>query len=159
MEYFPEIAYKPKEEMVKWQEQKLQELVMHLAENSPFYKNLFALHNINPSEIKTFSDLKRVPTTVKEDLQKQNFDFLCVNEDKIIEYSSTSGTLGSPVTIALTEHDLQRLAYNEYTSFVTSGGSADDIFQLMLTLDRQFMAGMAYYSGLRKLRNKNCQLQ
>ncbi|MEJ0082806.1 MAG: hypothetical protein WDM78_18055 [Puia sp.] len=27
----------------------------------------------------------------------------------------------------------------------------EDIYQLMLTLDRQFMAGMAYYSGIRKL--------
>ena len=26
-----------------------------------------------------------------------------------------------------------------------------DIYQLMLTLDRQFMAGMAYYSGIRKM--------
>ena len=46
---------------------------------------------------------------------------------------------------------LQRLAYNEYTSFTCAGGAADDIYQLMLTLDRQFMAGMAYYSGIRKL--------
>jgi phenylacetate-CoA ligase len=59
--------------------------------------------------------------------------------------------LGSPVTIALTENDLQRLAYNEYCSFTCAGGNPEDIYQLMLTLDRQFMAGMAYYSGIRKL--------
>ncbi len=71
--------------------------------------------------------------------------------DKIIEYASTSGTLGSPVSIALTENDLARLTENEYQSFVCADGSAEDIYQLMLTLDRQFMAGIAYYSGLRKL--------
>ena len=69
----------------------------------------------------------------------------------MIEYTSTSGTLGAPVTIALTEKDLQRLAYNEFKSFSCAGGEPDDIYQLMLTLDRQFMAGMAYYSGIRKL--------
>ena len=71
--------------------------------------------------------------------------------NKIIEYTSTSGTLGSPVTIALTENDLQRLAFNEYSSFVCADGKPEDIYQLMLTLDRQFMAGMAYYSGIRKM--------
>ena len=69
----------------------------------------------------------------------------------MIEYTSTSGTLGSPVTIALTEKDLQRLAYNEFKSFTCAGGGPEDVYQLMLTLDRQFMAGMAYYSGIRKL--------
>ena len=36
-------------------------------------------------------------------------------------------------------------------SFVCAGGLPTDTYQLMLTLDRQFMAGMAYYSGIRKL--------
>ena len=45
----------------------------------------------------------------------------------------------------------QRLTCNEYSSFVSAGGTVNDIYQLMLTLDRQFMAGMAYYSGIRKL--------
>ncbi len=40
---------------------------------------------------------------------------------------------------------------NEYNSFVCAGSKQEDVFQLMLTLDRQFMAGMAYHSGIRKL--------
>jgi phenylacetate-CoA ligase len=59
--------------------------------------------------------------------------------------------LGSPVTIALTENDLQRLTTNEYNSFVCAEGTSADTYQLMLTLDRQFMAGIAYYLGLRKM--------
>ena len=77
--------------------------------------------------------------------------FYVFRTNKIIEYTSTSGTLGSPVTIALTENDLQRLAFNEYSSFLCADGKPDDIYQLMLTLDRQFMAGMAYYAGIRKM--------
>ncbi len=133
------------------QEQKLQQLLAYLNQNSPFYKELFAANNIDIADIKTLDDLKRIPTTVKEDLQTRNDDFMCVGRDKIIEYSSTSGTLGSPVTIALTENDLQRLTYNEYSSFICADGSPDDVYQLMLTLDRQFMAGLAYYSGIRMI--------
>jgi phenylacetate-CoA ligase len=140
-----------KDKAVEMQEQKLQELLVYLAKNSPFYKELFAEHDIDISAIKTVADLARVPTTTKDDLQQRNNDFLCVPAEKVIEYTSTSGTLGSPVTIALTENDLQRLAYNEYSSFSCADGSKDDTYQLMLTLDRQFMAGIAYYMGIRKL--------
>lgn len=144
--YFPEMAYQQNDSV-----QKLQELVNYVSRHSPFYKELFATNNIDPAEIKTLTDLKKIPVTNKEHLQQRNDDFLCVSSNKIIEYSSTSGTLGSPVTIALTEGDLNRLAYNEYLSFTCADGTTDDIYQLMLTLDRQFMAGMAYYSGLRKM--------
>jgi phenylacetate-CoA ligase len=133
------------------QEQTLQELLQYVSKHSPFYKELFETHQINIAEIKTLADLTKLPTTEKDDLQKRNNDFLCVPAEKVIEYTSTSGTLGGPVTIALTENDLNRLANNEYNSFLCADGSKDDIYQLMLTLDRQFMAGIAYYSGIRKI--------
>jgi phenylacetate-CoA ligase len=137
MEYTTQTAFLAKESIKQLQEAKLQNLLLYLQAHSPFYQSLFSRHSINIAG--------------KEDLQKRNADFLCVAKNKIIEYTSTSGTLGSPVTIALTENDLQRLAFNEYASFLCADGKAEDLYQLMLTLDRQFMAGMAYYSGLRKM--------
>jgi phenylacetate-CoA ligase len=151
MDYSVQTAYQTKEKIKKAQEEKLQQLLLYLQQSSPFYKELFATNKINIAEIKSIEDLASIPTTSKEDLQQRNDDFLCVAKNKIIEYTSTSGTLGSPVTIALTENDLQRLAFNEYASFLCAGGTAEDIYQLMLTLDRQFMAGMAYYAGIRKM--------
>ncbi len=133
------------------QEQKLVELLGYLSLHSVFYKDLFAKEGINIADIKTLADLAKIPTTNKEDLQQRNADFWCVPAEKVIEYTSTSGTLGGPVTVALTDKDLDRLALNEYNSFVSAGGTNKDVYQLMLTLDRQFMAGMAYYLGLRKL--------
>jgi phenylacetate-CoA ligase len=133
------------------QEQKLQELLQYVAQHSPFYKELFDKHGVNVANVKTLADLPLIPTTTKEDLQQRNNDFLCVPTEKVVEYTSTSGTLGSPVTIALTENDLNRLAHNEYNSFSCADGSKEDVYQLMLTLDRQFMAGIAYYLGIRKL--------
>ncbi|MFA6085014.1 phenylacetate--CoA ligase family protein [Mucilaginibacter sp.] len=133
------------------QEKKLKELLVYLSKHSPFYKELFSKHQVNINEIKSVADLSLIPVTTKDDLQRQNDDFLCIPAVDVIEYMSTSGTLGSPVTIALTENDLNRLAYNEYNSFLCAEGTKHDIYQLMLTLDRQFMAGIAYYSGIRKL--------
>jgi len=145
------IPFQPAATIRELQEKKLQELLQYVNAHSPFYQQLFREKQIDIASIKTIAGLAAIPPTEKEHLQSQNDRFLCVPASKIIEYTSTSGTIGSPVTIALTESDLQRLAYNEYSSFVCAGGQSTDIYQLMLTLDRQFMAGMAYYSGIRKL--------
>ncbi len=148
---FTKTSYPTPEAIRAMQQQKLQELLAYIGQHSPFYRELFTTRHINIAAIQTPEDLVHLPVTGKEDLQQRNSDFLCVSRDKIIEYTATSGTVGSPVTIALTDNDLNRLAYNEYSSFSCADGSSTDVYQLMLTLDRQFMAGMAYYSGIRKL--------
>ena len=133
------------------QEFALQKLLLYLKNNSAFYKELFQKNNIELSEIKHLEDLVKIPITTKDDLQGRNWDFLCVPKNEISEYCTTSGTTGYPITIPLTEKDLERLAYNEYLSFTCADGSPHDSYQIILTLDRQFMAGIAYYLGLRKL--------
>ncbi|MDR3328016.1 MAG: AMP-binding protein, partial [Prevotellaceae bacterium] len=72
-------------------------------------------------------------------------------QEKVIDYITTSGTLGDPVTFAMTDKDLDRLAYNEKISFLCTGTKSTDIVQLMTTLDKRFMAGLAYFLGLREL--------
>jgi phenylacetate-CoA ligase len=133
------------------QEQKLRELLVYLSEKSPYYKQLFLENNISISAIKTIEDLQYLPTTTKTNLQLNNDDFFCVPTHEIIDYATTSGTLGSPVTFGLTENDLERLAYNEAISFACAGIKKGDVVQLMTTMDRRFMAGLAYFLGLRKL--------
>ena len=71
---------------------------------------------------------------------------------------TTSGTLGEPVTVALTQGDIDRLAYNEKLSFGVAGCTADDVMQLMVTLDRRFMAGYAYYLGARAMGMGVCRV-
>ena len=112
MNYSPEAAFQSAEEIKAMQEIKLQETIAYLNQHSPFYKEFFSKARFNPSGIKTIEDLEVIPVTIKEDLQQRNDDFLCVPRNKIIEYSSTSGTLGNPVTVMLTENDLERLACN-----------------------------------------------
>ena len=149
--YSTKVSFQSIGEIKLMQQQKLQKLLLYLQQHSRFYKDLFARNSIDITTIKTIEDMSLIPFTTKEDLQNRNKDFVCVPENKVIEYSSTSGTLGRPVIIELTDNDLNRLTYNEYASFVCADTSQNDTFQLMLTLDRQFMAGMAYYLGLRDM--------
>lgn len=151
MMFDPKLAFAPREAQKAHQYDALQQLLVYMKERSPFYQRLFKQHNIDINNIRSAEDIVFLPTTSKSDMQEHNWDFLCVEDKYIKEYTATSGTMGRPVTIALTENDLQRLAYNEQQSFLCADGRPEDIYQLMLTLDRQFMAGIAYYQGIRKL--------
>lgn len=134
-----------------FQEARLCEALAYLQEHSAFYKRMFESNNIDITTIKSIEDLTRIPTTSKQDLQSHNADFLCVDPIDVIDYVTTSGTLGEPVTFALTESDLQRLTYNEASSFTMAGCTKEDVIQLMTTIDRRFMAGLAYFLGARDL--------
>lgn len=151
MEKYPDIQFQSANEIKKFQEARLQESLRYLQEHSVFYKRMFHEKGINIKDIQTIKDLQHLPVTTKDDLQQYSKDFICVNKDKIIDYVTTSGTLGNPITFVLTEKDLNRLAYNEYLSFTTAGFTKHDIMQLMTTIDRRFMAGLAYFMGAREL--------
>ncbi|GEQ85248.1 phenylacetate--CoA ligase [Patiriisocius marinistellae] len=139
------------QEIKALQETEMQKMLAYIGEHSTYYKKLFKSNKINISEVKTLQDLQQLPLTTKDQLQQNNDDFICVPKGKIIDYVTTSGTLGEPVTFALSEKDLQRLAYNEAISFACAEVKQDDVMQLMTTMDRRFMAGLAYFLGARKL--------
>lgn len=147
----PEIELASKAEINSFQIEKLKSLLGYLNMNSAFYKRLFKTHEIDINKINSLEDLAVIPTTSKDDLQQYNDDFICVPKNKIVDYVTTSGTLGEPVIFALTDKDLDRLAYNEAISFACAGVTSDDVIQLMTTIDRRFMAGLAYFLGARKL--------
>lgn len=141
----PKIELASTEEIKAFQEEKLRELLLYISQKSPFYRKMFSENNIDVSQIKTLEDLEQVPVTTKTDLQLYNKDFFCVPMSQIIDYSTTSGTLGKPVSFGLTDNDLERLAYNEAISLACSGIQKGDVVQLMTTIDRRFVAGLAYF--------------
>lgn len=147
----PEIEKKDPASIRAFQEVKLEAQLLYLQRHSPYYQRLFRENNLAFSDIKSLDDLVKIRVTTKSDLQRYNEDFLCIPKSEIADYVTTSGTLGEPVTIALSEKDLDRLAYNEAISLSSCGITRESVVQLMTTIDRRFMAGMAYYLGLRKI--------
>jgi phenylacetate-CoA ligase len=143
--------YLSQPEIIAYQEQKMGETLAYVKNRSPFYRELFAKEKIDILKIKKLEDLQRIPVTTKQDLQMRNMDFLCVPFVDICDFVTTSGTLGDPVTFGDTANDLRRLALSEYLSYELAGCEPSDIFQLMVTIDRCFMAGQACLLGSLKL--------
>ena len=151
MNEIKDIEFESREAIQCFQEELLRKQIAFLANHSPYYRQLFDEQHIAPESIRTLADLKAIPFTEKKDLQLRNADFLCCPKEDIIDFVTTSGTLGDPVTFGCTEADLQRLAYNERKSFACAGVDKSSVVQLMTTIDKRFMAGMAYFLGLREL--------
>lgn len=116
----------------------------YVAAHSPYYRELFRGGTAVPP-------LEEVPTVDKSVLSQRNLDFLCVPRERIIDIVTTSGTTGQPLAWMLTDRDLQRLGACECLGFQSLGITPGDTVLLAVTLDRCFIAGMAYALGLRKL--------
>ena len=140
-----DIEFESAEAIKLYQEERLREQLAYLAAHSTYYKRIFNEANIDIASIRTIEDLQKIPFTEKSDLQRYNDEFLCCPKNKIIDYVTTSGTMGDPVTFGCSEKDLERLAYNECKSFSCAGLTENSVLQLMTTLDKRFMAGMAYF--------------
>ncbi|MEJ0089772.1 MAG: AMP-binding protein [Limisphaerales bacterium] len=120
------------------------ETFRYAKEYSPFYREWFRGMNTAPP-------LNEMPTVDKNILSARNLDFLCVPRERIIEIATTSGTTGQPLLWMLTEADARRLALNEKISFECAGLTAHDTVLVAVALDRCFIAGLAYMTGLREL--------
>lgn len=146
----PEIETKSQEEIKYFQEELLRKQLVYLKKNSPYYSKLFQENKIEVNEIRTLEDLAKIPITTKDDLQRYNDEFLCIDRYRVADFVTTSGTSGDPVWIALSDKDLNRLAYNEELSYQCADLTHESIIQLTTTIDRRFMAGLAYFLGARK---------
>lgn len=136
--------------MLEKNKQLLLKQIRYIENNSPFYKRMFFEKGLSTEDF-SLDSFQKIPITCKEDLEEHNEAFICVPKTEIIDYVTTSGTMGNPVTMALNDPDLDRLALNEQLSFACAGVTKEDIVQITTTLDRRFMAGLAYFLGLRKL--------
>lgn len=120
------------------------ETFRYAAERSPFYREMFRGASGVPV-------LGSVPTLDKNTVSARNLDFLCVPREQVSEIVTTSGTTGEPLLWMLSEPDVQRLALNEKLSFECAGLTAQDTVLVAVAMDRCFMAGLAYWLGLREI--------
>jgi phenylacetate-CoA ligase len=144
------LEFSPPGEIRKTQEELLKKHVRYCAANSPYYRNLFREKGVDAGAV-TLENLSRLPLTDKTALSRSNDDFLAVPMAEVVDIVLSSGTTGRPTAMMYTESDLRRLAYNEEISFRSCGLTRDDAVLLTCTMDRCFIAGLAYFSGVRSL--------
>jgi phenylacetate-CoA ligase len=146
----PGLEFEPPETIRQVQEEALKKHLARCTRHSPFYRRLFKERGVNPAKI-GLDTLAELPVTTKNDFARCNAEFLAVPREEIVDIVLSSGTTGKPNQVMYTEQDLKRLAYNEEISFASCGVTASDVVLLTCTMDRCFVAGLAYFLGIRAL--------
>ena len=130
------------------QEKLLKNHLDYILRNSPYYRRV--LNGFDTANV-TLENLSTLPFTDKYAFEEYNNDLLAVPMSEVVDIVLSSGTTGKPTKIMYTENDLTRLAYNEEISFAGCGLTSEDIVLLTCTMDRCFIAGLAYFLGIKRL--------
>jgi phenylacetate-CoA ligase len=100
----PVLETLPREKLQQLQLKKFQNIFKWAYEHSPFYRRLYTDAGIEPGDIKTLDDIRKVPKTEKAMLRaiqgKDPYPYgeiLSVPLEQVTEYRQTSGTTGQPV--------------------------------------------------------------
>jgi len=103
-EYFdPKIETAPLEKLRNIQFKKLKTVLEIAYRSNPFYQRKFKEHNITPDDTHSLDDIRKLPFTYKEELQKdqeENPPFgtnLSEPLENYVRYHQTTGTTGRPL--------------------------------------------------------------
>jgi phenylacetate-CoA ligase len=100
----PVLETLPCEKLQQFQLKKFKGILKWAYQNSPFYRDLYQKVGLEPGDVKTFDDIRKVPKTEKSMLReaqgKEPYPYgsiLSVPIEQVTEYRQTSGTTGQPV--------------------------------------------------------------
>lgn len=114
----PEIELMSRKELEVLQLKRLRQQIARCYHRSPLYKRKFKQANIHPDDVKTLSDISKLPFMTKGDLRvdqsKRSYTGYLVTEKKVVEAYQTSGSTGDPILNFWTEFD------RDYISHITA---------------------------------------
>lgn len=146
----PELETMTRPEIEKLQLERLQHTVHHCM-NSPFYRQRFAEHHLNPDDIQSLDDLRKIPFTTKQDLRDTYpFGIASVPLEKCVRLHSSSGTTGNPTVILHTQKDLNEWANAVARCLYMVGLRPGDIFQNSSGYG-MFTGGLGFQYGAERL--------
>jgi phenylacetate-CoA ligase len=153
----PVLETMPRERLQKLQLKKFKEIFTWAYEHSRFYHNLYRDAGIEPGDVRTFGDIRKVPKIEKSMLRdaqgKDPFpygDILCVPLDQVTAYHQTSGTTGQPVYQADTWQDWE-LSTEAYTYALWAQGYRPGDRLFLPFGYNIFIAFWSYHYGAEKL--------
>ncbi len=113
---------------VQWS--KFEVILRHVYNNVPWYREQLAAKKVQPSDIKSFDDMHKLPFVTKQHLRDTYpFGMFGVPMDKIVRLHASSGTTGKPIVVAHTQSDLDVWQDGVVRSLLCYGVHAGDILQ------------------------------
>ncbi len=104
----PETETLNRRELLDFQNERLGILINHAYANVRYYRNKFDAAGLNPDDIKTLEDLKKIPFTTREDLvDNYPYGMFAVPLRDVVRLQFPLGHYGNPIVIGYTREDLK----------------------------------------------------
>ncbi len=140
-----------RKEIEKLQLERLQETVNRVYAKVPAYAKKMDEANVKPEDIKSLSDLSKLPFVTKQDMRDTYpFGLFAVDKDDLVRIHASSGTTGKPTVVGYTQEDLK--TWTECVSRIAcmGGASSHDIAQICFGYG-MFTGALGLHYGLENI--------
>jgi phenylacetate-CoA ligase len=138
-------------EMEAIQSERLIQTVKRIYHNNEGYRKKMQEKGLVPGDIKSISDLSKLPFTTKSDLRDgYPFGMFTVPMSEIVRVHASSGTTGKPTVVGYTRNDLQMWAEVVTRSLSMAGVHKNDIVQVAYGYGL-FTGGLGLHYGTENL--------
>lgn len=141
----------PRQKLEALQLSQLRNTVERVAAKVPFYQQKLKDAGVQPGQIKSLDDVRRLPFTTGADLRAVYPDgMLAVGPEEPVRLHTSSGTTGKPKALFFTKNDVDNAATLIARSLVMTGITRRDVFQNMMSYGL-FTGGLVMHYGAEKV--------
>lgn len=120
-----------REEMARVQSDRLVNTVKRIFHNVPFYRVKMQKAGLEPGDIKTVDDLKKLPFTYKQDLRDTYpYGMFAVSLSEIVRIHASSGTTGRQTVVGYTRRDIDTWAEVMARTLSCAGATKESFIQV-----------------------------
>jgi len=140
-----------RDELQALQLKRLQWTLRHTYDHVAHYRKAFESVGMHPNDVKSLSDLGRLPFTSKKEL-RENYPFgmFAVPREQVVRIHASSGTTGKPTVVGYTRADIDTWSNVMARSIRAAGGRAGDIVHIAYGYGL-FTGGLGAHYGAEKL--------
>jgi phenylacetate-CoA ligase len=140
-----------RQQLTELQGARLRDMVERIYFNVPFYRTRLQETGIEPGDIRSIDDLKKLPFTTKQDL-RDNYPFglFAVPQHDVVRLHASSGTTGKSTVVGYTHNDILMWAEVVARSLTMAGITRNDIVQVAYGYGL-FTGGLGVHYGAEKI--------
>ena len=131
MIWSPEYECMSRERLEELQTKRLQTTLRRVRDCVPFYRDRLDEAGIKPEDIRSLTDLRRIPFTTKEDLRANYpFGLFAVPVDEVMRIHASSGTTGKMTVVGYTKGDISVWAEVMARALASTGVTSKDLIHI-----------------------------
>jgi phenylacetate-CoA ligase len=115
----------------EFQLHRVRQQITYVMENSIHYRAKYEAAGVRPEDIRSWSDLEKIPLTDPAELAAEPLTFLCVSQSRVMRAFTTSGTSGTRKRLFYTQDDVLNIIDSISSALRSVGMSGMDNLQIM----------------------------